>query len=129
MLSARISAAKTVAANGLIPFDTVIANTNDGTALVDNAVQIKKAGYYLAEINAVLSSTDAVTAGIQLYAQGKAVEGAIETVKVAANGTASVSFVYPVHVVAAESGIATLTYVSNAAVTANSAIVTVRKVP
>jgi len=126
MLYAYNNAASTVGAGGVIPINTVIAKTNGNAALNGNAVQISKAGWYIAGISAVLSSTDAATVGVQLCAQGNAVAGAVQTVDIAAGGTATVSFEWPVQVIDAASGTAALTWTASAAATVDSVVVGVR---
>lgn len=128
MFVARVSTASAVSAGGKIPFDTVVAKTNDNAVLVENDVQIKRVGQYLADLRAVLSSTDAATVGIQLTEQGSDVSGAIQTVKIAAAGKSVVALQWPVKVVPASSGVATLAYTADAAVTVDSAVLTLTKI-
>lgn len=128
MLVTRLSAAATLAADDVVAFDTVVAKTNNNAALIENAVQISVPGTYLADLRAVLSSTSAAVVDVQLMEQGAEVEGAVQTVDVPANGTATVALQWPVRVIAAESGVASLSFTVGAAVTVDSAILTLTKV-
>lgn len=128
MFVARVSAASSVATNGKIPFDTVVAKTNNNVELVGNNVQIKSAGQYIADLRAIVSSTEAATVGIELTEQDNAVSGAIQTVKIAAAGKSTIALQWPVKVVPASSGVATIAYTADAAVTVDSAVLTLTKI-
>ena len=101
------------APGGDVTFDTVVYSTNSAAELKGNAVLLHAPGVYdgICTITLQNEETTAATVSLQAYADGKAIPGAIDTVTIAADGAqAALSMPWPVKVVEADSGVATVSW-------------------
>ena len=128
MICVNLSAPATLTAGAIIPFDNVVCATNDGITLDENALKIITPGWYTASIYAILSSSSAVSDSVYMNQQGNFVEGTEMDFDIPANGTAAISLEFPIHVVPADEGVATITYESSAAVTIDTATLIIKRV-
>lgn len=128
MICVNMTASKAVAASGIIPFDNVICSTNDGISMSDSVLEIRTPGWYTASIYAVLSTTSATTAGVYMCQQDEPAEGTEVDFNIAANSSVVISHEFPIHVIPADDGVASISYKCTDAVTVDSATLIVKRV-
>ena len=120
-----------IAATGIIvPFDTVVKNTNKNCNLINNTIAVGVTGTYDTNCQLTLENggTSAVMVSLQVYADGKAVDGAEATTSIAASSTAQLNFEWPVTIKTAQNGLANISwFISGGAVTLSNAVATMYK--
>lgn len=119
------------AAGATIPLDTIVHQSNDGTALNDNTIQLLTVGWYDTVCELVLENTSTSAAAVitlAQYADGKAIDGAKIKVSIPASGTMTLTLPWALHIVGKAGSTAnTSWHVSGAAVNLNSAVAKVFK--
>lgn len=129
MICVNLTLPQTITAGSTILFDNVVCATNDAIELKDGALLFRQPGWYTLNLNAVLSSTSAVSDSIYMCNDGNMIEGTEIDIDVAANGIEAMSLEFPIHVVPAPGqDVVTITYESTMGITVDTATLVVKRV-